>query len=557
MSTVDALGTVPTGIATAGTPPPSGLLAAESGSVVDAVLLAEIEASDRVTAVVPEPWPATATEPTGIIPGSVIGGTVRIDVSDLDWTSQPDDTRPNTHFPGRLGEWSIERGIPLGLTSERRLAVAVAALSIMNADGAGDAYGGGLAVDGYPVRVSLLPRRSSAYSEARTLFAGIGRGWRTSGETLRLLARDQGYALDVLMPGLYGGTGGADGGAELVGQPIMEIYGIVRTVTPQLVDPARLIYRIHARRADALLAVYDSGAPVTAGIARAGYADLVANTPSPGFFDWSLSADGSFFRLGSSPSGSVFFDARGDAPGGAYTDTLAGMMRGILQRFGATLATGAFDSAELWAPAAAGIVIQEPITVSEAVSRIAAGGALYWGDDGAGLVTIGRLSPPSPSPGLLLDERVILGDVEEIEPPQLLWRIRAGYRRNWSTLTSTDLVAPPTITDARRQELTQPGRAVTVSAASRRAQYLLAEEATLNTLFDEEAPAQSLAQNMLDLYAPGRRVYRIPTGIAGYGAALGQTIRVVWPRLGLAAGRNLRVLGQVARGTRVDLLAVG
>lgn len=557
MSTLDAGGVLPGGISTAGAMPGPSLLAAEGGSLIDAVLLAEIQASDRVPSIVPAPWPAGGTEAGGIIPGSVIGSTVQIDVSDFDWTSQPDDTRPNVHFPGRLGDWSIERGIPLSLTAERRLAVAVAALGIMNADGAGDAYADGLAVDGYPVRVALLPRRSSAYSEAQTLFQGIGRGWRTQGETLRLLARDQGYSLDVLMPGLYGGTGGADGGEDLVGLPIMEIYGIVRTVSPQLVDPARLIYRIHARQADALLAVYDAGAPVTAGTARSDYAALEATAPSAGFYDWTLTASGSFFRLGSSPSGEVFFDARGDAPGGAYTQTLAGMMRRILLRFGANLVPGAFDSAEIWAPAAAGIVFAEPLTVASAVSRIAAGGALYWGDDGAGLVTVGRLAAPTPSPGLLLDERVILGEVEEIEPPQLLWRIRAGYRRNWTALTSTDVVAPPTITEARRQELTQPQRVVSVADASRRAQYLLAEEVTLNTLFDEEAPAQGLAQNMLELYAPGRRVYRVPTGLAGYGAALGQTIRVKWPRLGLAGGRNLRVLGQVARGLRVDLLAVG
>lgn len=555
---IEALGAETLGTATDGLLPGPALLAADSASLVDAVLLAEVEASDAPPVAVVAPEPPLGLEPIGVGGGAVVGGTIHLRWSDADWTSQPDDAAlPNTHFPGRLGEWSIERTIPLTVGAERRLAVAVAALGLLNADGEGDGYPDTLAVDGYPLRVSLLPSRAARYGEARTLFAGVGASWRTQGQSLRLLARDQGYRLAVPMLGLYGGVGGPEGGADLAGTPIMEIYGTVRTVTPQLVDAARLIYRVHARQADALLAVYDAGAPVTAGVDRAGYGALETTAPAAGFYDYALTPTGSFFRLGSPPSGAVLFDARGDVQGGEFASSLPAIMRRILTRFDAALEVGAWDSALIWAPGAAGVVFAEPLTASEAVSRVAAGGALYWGDDGTGLITIGRLAVPSPAPGLLFDERVILDDVEELDAAPLLWRLRMGFRRNWTALTATDLVAPPTITEARRLELTQPQRVVVASDAPRRGQYLLAEELALDTLYDNEADALALGENLLDLYAPGRRVYRVPVGIGGYAATLGSTVRVDWPRLGLAGGRNVRVLGQVARGTRVDLLVVG
>ncbi|HEV7455907.1 MAG TPA: hypothetical protein VGN96_03960 [Roseococcus sp.] len=553
-----ALGRETLGTMARGALPGPALLAADSATVFDGVLLAEVMASDRVPSVVPSPWPALGKQPLGVKRGRVVGGDIRLRWSDVDWTSQPDDAAlPNTHFPGRLGEWSLERAIPLTPGAERRVALSVAALGVMNADGRGDAFADTLAVDGYPVRVSLLPSRAATYGQARTLFDGVGVGWRTQGETLRLLARDAAYRLSVPMLGLYGGVGGPEGTAALAGQPIMEIYGTVRTVTPQLVDPARLIYRIHARQADALLAVYDAGAPVTAGVDRGGYGALEGTAPAAGFYDWALTSTGSFFRLGSAPSGEVLFDARGDVQGGVFASSLPAIMRRILTRFDATISAAAWDSAEVWAPGAAGIVLADLVSVGEAVSRVAAGGALYWGDDGTGVITLGRLAIPSPAPGLLFDVRNITGEVEELDPAPVYWRVRAGWRRNWTTLTATDLVAPPTITEARRLELTQPQRVVAVADAPRRQQYRQAEELILDTLYDDEASAVGLAENLLDLYAPGRRVYRVPTGVGGYGAPLGQTVRLDWPRLGLNGGRNARVLGQVARGSRVDLLVVG
>lgn len=549
------IGTLPIGLVEPGALPAVALLAAEQASVTDQVLLVEVEASDRPGTVEPTPWPALGTQPIGVRPGPVISGTIVLRWSDRDWTSRPDDTRPNLHLPGRVGEWSLERTIPLRPDGERRVAQAVAALGISNADGAGDAYADGLAVDGYPVRVSLLPSRAARYAEARLVFDGVGAGWRTQGETLRLLARDQGYRLEVPLLGLYGGTGGADGTADMAGLPIMEIHGIVRTVTPQLVDPARQIYRFHARAAAELLAVYDAGAPVTLGVARAGYAALDATAPAGGTYDFSLSAEGSFFRLGSNPGGAVFCDARGDATGG-YVAALPAIMRRLLSRAVVPIEASSFASAEAWAPGAAGIVFSAQLSIGAAVTQVAAGAALYWGDDGTGRISVGRLAAPVQA-GLMFDQRTIVGEVEELDPPPTLWRLRMGYRRNWTTLSATDVVPAPTITEARRMDLIQPERVAVVADVPRRAQYLLAEDLAMPTLYDNEADAAGLGANLLSLYAPQRRVYRVPVGTSGYGVTLGQSVRVQWPRLGLAAGRDVRVLGQVARGSRVDLLVVG
>lgn len=546
------LGAWPVGIEEPAAMPALDLLALPQPALSGAVLLVECTATDG-TLLASGGALTLGAEPVGILPGTLSGSDVPLQWSDVDWTSQPGDARPSTHFEGRLSDISLERALPLDPSGERRVAAALGEIIVDNTDGAYDGTAEGLAIDGRPVTLSLLSDRSAAYADKRLLFAGVGRGWRTDRRQLRITTASLAYALDVPMLGLYGGSGGADGGEELAGKVIPEAWGRVRNIPPPQVDAGLLIYQLHARDIGEITGVYVRGAPIAPGAARATYAALAAATVLPGTYDWAITPGGSYLRLGSSPDGTVTADLWGQT-GGA---TIPRMMRLMLWRAGVMPNPATFDSAEGYVPGAAGIWLAEQVTVADAISRLAAGGGLWWGDDGSGSVVVGRVSAPAGPGGVLLDQDGILDDVEPLEPPVPAWRVVLGYRRNWSPLSGTDLVPEPTITEARRLELSGASRSTAVEIGARRVRNAQARDIALETLFDDEGDAAVLGNNILTLLAPGRGLWRVPAGMSGWGLALGQQARLVWPRYGLAAGRDVRVVGQSVRGNRVDLTVLG
>lgn len=545
------LGAYPVGLVEPALMPSLDFQALTQASANDAVVLIEVSATDGALTSTGGALTLGA-DPVGIMPGGLTGGDVPLDWSDADWTSSPTDTRPNIHFEGRAQDVAMERALPLRPDAARRVAAAISEIGVINADGALDGVERTLAVDGRPVVVSLLAHRSAAYSARQRVFAGIGREWRAGPSALRLTAASLGYLLDVPLLDTYGGTGGADGGADLAGKPVQEVHGRCRGVTLVLEDASRLIFRVSARSAQMVSTVYVRGAPITYGTLRADYAALVATAPSGGFWDWAIAPEGTWVRLGSSPDGPVTADVDGDA-----VMSVAAILRRLLDRAGVAYSGAALDSLAAQLPASTGRVFTDQLTYADALSAIAAGSACWWGDAGDGVITAARLAAPSGGGGILLDQESILGEVEPLEAPAPAWRVTVRYRRNWTPLALADVVPPPTITEARRQELTEPSRSVAVALPERRQRHALAQDITIESDLDEEADAVALANNMLSLYAPGRRLFRVPLGLAGWGLALGQQARLVWPRLGLAAGLDVRVVAQSARGRACDVTVMG
>jgi hypothetical protein len=534
--------------------PAFDLLAPDQPSTSDAVLLIEALATDGTVTVTPASVIlGDAIMGDGL--ATVTGGTVALDWSDRDWTSLPTDTRPNVHFAGRAADVTIDRALPLRPDGARRVAVAIGDIGLSNADGHLDGTARALAVDGQPITLSLLRTRASAYADRRVIFQGIGADWRADARSFRIRARDLTYTLDVPMLGTYGGTGGADGNADLKGKAIPEVWGLCRYLAPvALGDGGMQIYQLHARQVQAITAVYVRGAPVTAGTQRASYAALAAASVAGGTYDWTITPAGSFIRIGSAVDGTVTADLRGDASAG-YAGTIPAIMRAIIARAGGTFSAAGFANLDAICPGTAGLYLADQVTFADALTRLAAGGALWWGDDGAGVVTGNRVAAPFGSSGILLDETVIVADIEPLDPPSIAWRVTVGYRPNWTPQSGTDLVS--ILTDARRLELTEARRTVAEADAARRARNAQALDITIETLLDDESEAQGVAQNVLSLMRPGLSLFRVPCNAYGLGLALGSQVRLVWPRYGLAGGLDVRVVGQTIRGRRADLLVIG
>ena len=530
------------------------LLAPDQPSVSDAVLLIEATATDGSVTIIPR-----RQIPGDFIPGTalatVTGGTVPLDWSDRDWTSLPTDTRPNVHFSGRAADVTIDRALPLRPDGARRVAVAIGDIGLSNGDGALDATARALAVDGQPVTLSLLRTRAAPYTDRRVVFRGIGADWRADARALRLRARDLTYTLDVPMLGTYGGTGGADGNEDLKGKAIPEAWGLCRNLAPVgLGDGGTQIYQVHARSVQAVLAVYVRGAPITPGTQHADYAALASASVASGTYDWTITAGGTYIRIGSAVDGTVTTDVQGDDSAG-YAGTIPAIMRAIITRSGGTFSAAGFANLDAICPGVAGLYLFDQITFADALTRLASGGALWWGDDGAGVITGNRVAAPFGNSGIMLDETVIVADVEPLDTPAIAWRVTAGYRPNWTPLVGADLI--DSLTDARRLELTKARRTVAVADAARRSRNAQALDITIETLLDDEAEAQGVAQNVFSLMRPGLSLFRVPCNAFGLGLALGSQARLIWPRFGLENGLDVRVLGQTIRGRRADLLVIG
>lgn len=489
-----------------------------------------------------------------------------IRASSRDWTGNPDDTeRPDTHFIGRLAEIDFERSLPLLPTSESRIAITQAEFSLANMDGFFDGVinDSSLSIDNREVNVYLLPSRAADFSERATVFAGVGNSWVPRKDALSLKATGINYSLSSPLLSLYGGTGGGDGTASMAGLPIMEVFGQCLNVSPQIVDPTKLIYRFHATQAQSIDGVYVRGAPVTAGVNRADYTALAASTPTAGQYDYTLTSSGSYIRLGSNPDGIVTMDVKGDATGG-YLNTVPMIAQRLLLRGinADRIDSAAFTSMNYIASGTAGIAFTEQTTIEAAVSSLVHGIAGFWGDRGDGLLTIGRFNVPSGSSGLLFDVTNIYDEVtpdsipDDIYPS--IYRAIASYAKNWTPMNGQDVVSAPTITETRRTELQQ---------VYKTAQFLDSTRLTVNpnarslpvleTFFANSADAQAIADTLGNIYQAGRQLYTFTVGYSGYAMRLNDEIKLVWPRYGLTEGKFLRIVRLRNRGRFVTITAFG
>lgn len=478
--------------------------------------------------------------------GQEASGEVELTYADAHWVGAPSDAaRPNTLYEGRVTvPLMIDRAMPLLPEQARRVQRQFGAIEIANADGALDPVMQGYAVDGRQVRVLFGPLMAP-YCDFKVIASVVATGWEPGDLSARLMVEGMSYLLGQPLQGnLYLGSGGPEGTADLEGKPKPLCFGICRNVTPALIDPTNLIYQWHDGRGLAVDGVYDRGAALTAsGIDVADYAALAATAVPAGHYATALAAG--LFKLGSSPSGLVTADLRGDAEPD-YAETIDVLALRILTRRAGVSPSVVIGSSFAGLAALAGVVGvyvgpgERPSTV-EIVDRLVGSAGGWWGDGRDGRIAAGRLVPPeTQAPVLYLDQFNTIEVVPEEAPPPR-YRQRVAYRTNW-TAQATDLAA--SVTAGRRQFLTESERVVTAYAGSVRVRHHQATDPPpLPTLLDEAADAQRLADHLLALFSPDRGIYRVRVKRLGYLLDLGRVIRLAWPRFGLSGGRNFAVIG--------------
>jgi hypothetical protein len=499
---------------------------------------------------------AAVDEPTGI------SAPVPFYLSDLGWTGEPDDPdAPNRHYAPRVqSPLRLDRSIPITPDAARRVLLQLGDTTIVNGDGALDELVRRMAIDGHEVAIKAIGRRAR-YASAETIFQGTASSWKLAGDgSVALALRDASWQLDApAQQNFYGGTGTADGGADLKNKPKPLLYGECLNAKLVLIDSATWTFQAHDGAIEGFLAVYDAGLALIAGN---DVSDIfAAATPPAGTYITQRSAG--LVRLAAKPFGIVTADVRGDKAFGTYVSKAGGIAFRIAHDRGgvpdARFDLLSFELLNNLQPAPVGLYTgTSQVRLSDMIDVVLGAVGAWWGSNRFDMIEVGRLDLPGDTPVARLGTADIIGfdlldTPAQINPP--LWKVRVGHQRNWTP----DIGAIAAAVDGDRLTfLANEYRYGVHEDAALTVAHLRAQEMTAPGLFANEADADAEAARLQALYAGPLQLARIRTKLQGYLIPMNRTINVTYPRYGLAGGKNVITVGQGIDASRnestVDIL---
>lgn len=481
------------------------------------------------------------------------------------FTSRAADSPASKYYPSRIaGATAVERKI-YGRAGIGGLTRTFARCTLVNADGGLDTLLSSYALDGRPARL-LIGRTTDtngirsfdARSDYQLVFSGVVQAVEIGAQEVTISFSDGIAKLRAPVNATtYAGTGGVEGGTDLKGKPKPKSWGNVLNVPAVLVDSTSLIYQVHDGLASAVSAVYDRGVALTVGADYATLADLLSTAPAAGAFRAFKASSGSYFRLGSTPAGTVTADVLGDATGG-YVNKTGDILQRVLLIAGidaSLLDSASFTTLNTDAPAEVGIFTgTESVAVEAVVEQLLEGVGAFGGFSRTNTFTVGVVKAASGSAAASFTQQDI-GSMRRLPLPPVVepavWRARVAWQRNYTV--QTDLAA--SVTAARRAFAAEAERVAASEDLTTRGQRQLAREYGPNgNLYALEADAATEALRLLALWKDGSRgLYEMDVSPKGLARDLGDVLTVTYSRFGFSAGRDVRVLGHKVDGVNVTL----
>lgn len=417
--------------------------------------------------------------------------------------------------------------------------------------------------DGRPVALLL---GEGDYATFTPVFTGTATAVEVGVDEVRVRLRDR-FA-DVLQQPLsadvYAGTGGAEGPAEMEGQPVTVVYGTAIGVRCDEVDAATQLYCVCDRGPVTLSDVRVRGQIITAGTARASLAALQSTAPTAGTYDWfaGSSSGRAYLRFGSNVDGEVTATV---STGSTSADRTAGQLAAAIlsERAGETLAAGDVTALDTATAAEIGGAWAGTATIQQALDSIAQTvGAGYWLDP-TGTWRIKRIEAPSGTPvvkfarlGLDRPGRTDEGEIIGLQPLFTTradgglppWKVVIRFARNHTPQDRNAVAAAAT----DKERLATEWLTAVVEDGALQTRHPMSVPLELDTLFVSRADAEAEAARRQALLT-GRRRYAVRVKLTAAVAAaldLGVVASIEHDRLGLSAGRTVLVLGY-----SLDLLA--
>jgi hypothetical protein len=414
----------------------------------------------------------------------------------------------------------------------------------------------------------------TAYPSAWTTWlSGTIETIELAGDRASIRISDRAALLDLpLQPNRFAGTnsGAPLAGVEGVATDIKGLekplaFGRCKQVPAVLVNTFYRTYQIHDGPVQAINAVYDRGAGLTFAANYANVAALHGAVVAAGSYA-TCTALG-LFRLGDVAVGKVTADVQGDASGTGYVDRAGAVMRRVLETW-CGIPTGQINTASFTALDSAanyelGIFIGSTTTRRAVLEALQASVGAFCLPNAVGTWSTGQLVAPVSSTLTQLSDAELLSIAREAtrDPGRGIpaWRVTLRYARNWTTFTSTELVAVSGgFTEATRNERLQEWRTAVASDAAVQTKNLKATTLEYDTLLASESDALAEATRRLTLHKVRRDYLRLPVPLLPEVAAL-DLLSEVKISTGVAgfAGRQFAILGLVREDQTITLEAWG
>ena len=355
-----------------------------------------------------------------------------------------------------------------------------------------------------------------------TVFTGVVEDIAArSTHRLNLLLRDKSQRLNVaITEATIGGTG------PNAGDLVPLCFGEVHNVTPVLIDPVTLTYRVHDGAIERIIEVRDNGIPVSYGY------DLAAGT----------------FTLSASPVGAITASVQGSRAGGVYRSRPGALIQHIATTYGAQPLTAAdLDAAQLAAfntahPQTVGLYLDGRANLLETLQAIAASVGAQVTFTPAGRLQIQKIALPAAGTATMVNATdIVLGSLSVAQSPKLQPAVRLAYCRNYTVQDGLQTGLPA-------QHLDMYGREWLVVQASDSATaslwHLTTAPAEMQTLLQTRLDAEAEATRRLGLWG----VRRLVLGFEAIGRflmiPLGGAVTLIHTRFGLADGKTGQVVGK-------------
>lgn len=348
----------------------------------------------------------------------------------------------------------------------------------------------------------------------------------------------------------YAGTNvlpdGLEGTDDDIGGNIKpRVYGQVRNAQPVLVNGPKLIYQISDHDCT-VTAVYDNGVALDFDGDYSSLAELEGTAPTAGeWSDWEPPRGKwrryqGYIRVGVSPTGQLTCDA--NAPAVNAGDVVAQIANEAGVSVDSVGALNGRGAVRLW--------VTDEATTAALLDRIVTSCAGYYRLTGTQTIVAGLLAPPATPVLTLNDHQVITIDRDSAGAGNNGLPVgRVTWQADRIESVQTELAGD--VSEARRARLASQYRdAVAVSGVTL-ARHPLADSISIASDLANRSSAQTTANDVLALLSPRRdRLTVVARVVDAGGLQIQQTVRVVTPRLGYTAGRNLLVVGREVDASR-------
>lgn len=513
----------------------------------------------------------------------------------------PADTPASVAIEGRITDpLNFEARLYAGAEPGAGAVPGIGEIRLANADGGMD-EALDLSWDGRSLRLLRgAPGDPVAEFEEVALLTCAGLSWDL--ETVSIRLRDLGELFQLpIASSYYAGTGGAEGGDDLKGQPKPQMYGTCFNVAPVLIDAANLVYQFHDRAAQSVSEVRDGGSALTLDGDSADYAALIAASISTGHCRTCLALG--LIRLGGVSEFTITLDAEGDASGDGYVETTAQIVARIAQARGGFYWPDQFDVAAFTAldvasagsdsvpgvpfPGGAlgitdplqftvadalvatylapvGLYIDQPRAIASVLDELMGGIGGWWLFRIDGKLTVGVAAEPAAEPDAAdftfdaakAEIRFDTGIVRQVAIPRFSTQI--GWQKAWKVQAPEQLAG---VVGAADQSLYgNEYRFEGINDIVQRVRHKTAREVFVPALFAQQSDAALEAARQAELFGVERSLVEIGVNLDPFADVYGRTVELRnIDRFGWGAAKRFRCIGATAeaRTGRMTLILWG